>query len=185
MPWKECNRMDEKLRFVTKILEGEKMAVACREFGISRKTGYKLFSRYKDDGIRGLEERRRSPYRHSNKLPFQVEAAVLRIKREYPSWGAPKLREKPGKLYPMIALPAVSTIHALLDSHGLVKRRKRRRYKARGTTLGDAQTPNALWCADFKGEFRLGNSRYCYPLTVTDYRSRYLLGCEALESVNT
>jgi transposase InsO family protein len=81
------------------------------------------------------------------------------------------------------APPAVSIIHTLLDGYGLVKRRKRRRHKARGTTLGDAQTPNGLWCADFKGEFRLGNTRYFYPLTVTDYRSRYLLGCEALESV--
>jgi transposase InsO family protein len=182
MPWKECNRMDERLRFIARLLDGEKMAVVCREFGISRKTGYKIFNRYKDEGLRGLEDRARSPYRHPNKLPFQVETAILRIKREHTSWGAPKIREKLAKVYPMIRLPAASTIHAVLDRHGLVRRRKRRRYKAQGTELSNARSPNALWCADYKGQFRLGNRHYCYPLTVTDYRSRYLLTCEGLES---
>jgi transposase InsO family protein len=182
MPWKECNRMDERLRFVARLLDGEKMAVVCREFGISRKTGYKIFNRYKDEGLSGLEDRARSPYRHPNKLPFQVETVILRIKREHTSWGAPKIREKLAKAYPMISLPAASTIHAVLDRHGLVKRRKRRRYKAQGTQLSHVRSPNALWCADYKGQFRLGNRQYCYPLTITDYPSRYLLACEGLES---
>jgi transposase InsO family protein len=182
MPWNECNRMDERLRFVARLLDGEKMAAVCREFGISRKTGYKIFNRYKEFGLRGLEDRARSPYRHPNKLPFQVETAILRIKREHRTWGAPKIREKLIKQYPIIKPPACSTIHAVLDRHGLVKRRKRRRYKARGTPLSDGRSPNALWCADYKGQFRLGNRRYCYPLTVSDYRSRYLLACEGLES---
>lgn len=98
------------------------------------------------------------------------------------TWGAPKIREKLIKVYPMIKPPAISTTHALLDRHGLVKRRKRRRYRAQGTALSDARSPNALWCADCKGQFQLGNHRYCYPLTITDYRSRYLLTCEGLES---
>ena len=174
--------MDERIRFVARLLDGEKMAPLCREFGISRKTGYKIFNRYKDFGIRGLEDRARSPYRHPNKTPFQVESAILKVKKEYPSWGAPKIRDKLIKLYPNIQPPAVSTIHAILDRHGLVTRRKRRRYKAKGTTLSDAQQPNDLWCADYKGEFKLGNQKYCYPLTITDYRTRYLLACEALES---
>ena len=183
MPWKECNHMDERLRFVARLLEGEKMAVVCREFGISRKTGYKIFNRYKDFGLRGLEDRAKSPYRHPNKLPFQLERAVIRIKKEFTTWGAPKIREKLLKAYPGIRPPAISTIHALLDRHGLVSRRKRRRYKAQGTGLSEAHSPNGLWCADYKGEFRLGNKQYCYPLTITDYRSRYLLACEGLESV--
>ena len=183
MPWKECNAMDERLKFVAKLLDGEKMAVMCREFGISRKTGYKIFNRYKDFGIRGLEDRARSPYRHPNKTPFQVEKAILRIKRSHKSWGAPKIRDKLIKEFPVIKPPAASTIHAILDRHGLVKRRKRKRYRAQGTELSHAKVPNALWCADFKGEFMLGNRKYCYPLTVTDYKSRYLLGCEGLESV--
>ena len=119
MPWKECNRMDERLRFVARLLDGEKMASLCREFGISRKTGYKIFNRYKDEGLRGLEDRDRSPYRHPNRLPFQVETAILRIKREHTSWGAPKIREKLVKVYPVIQLPAVSTIHAVLERHCL------------------------------------------------------------------
>jgi len=174
--------MDERLRFVARLLDGEKMAVVCREFGISRKTGYKIFNRYKDEGLSGLEDRARSPYRHPNKLPFQVETVILRIKREHTSWGAPKIREKLAKAYPMISLPAASTIHAVLDRHGLVKRRKRRRYQAQGTQLRHVRSPNALWCADYKGQFRLGNRQYCYPLTITDYPSRYLLACEGLES---
>ncbi len=182
MPWRECKPMDERLRFVARLLEGEKMAGVCREFGISRKTGYKLFNRYREEGLSGLEDRPRSPYRHPNKLPFQVESAILRLKREHRSWGAPKLRDKLIKDYPMIRVPAVSTIHATLDRHGLVKRRKRRRYKAQGTELSDPRAVNVLWCADYKGEFRLGNRRYCYPLTISDYRSRYLLACEGRES---
>lgn len=182
MPWKECNQMDERLRFVARLLDGEKMAVVCREFGISRKTGYKIFNRYKDQGLSGLEDRPRTPYRHPNKLPFQVEKAILRFKQEHTTWGAPKIRDKLIKEYPQIRPPAISTVHAVLDRHGLVKRRKRRRYKAQGTTLTEVRSPNALWCADYKGEFRLGNRKYCYPLTITDFSSRYLLACEGLES---
>ena len=92
MPWQECSKMDERLRFVARLLDGEKMAVLCREFDISRKTGYKIFERYKDCGIEGLTDRSRRPYRHGNRLPFQIEKLVLQIKREYPSWGAPKIR---------------------------------------------------------------------------------------------
>lgn len=183
MPWNECNRMDERLRFVARLLDGENMAATCREFGISRKTGYKVFARYKEFGVRGLEDRSKSAYRHPNKLPFQIEKAILRIKQEHKSWGAPKIRDKLVKDFPIITPPAVSTIHSILDRHGLVKRRKRRRYKAKGTTLSEALSANALWCADFKGEFKLGNRKYCYPLTITDQRSRYLLACEGLESV--
>jgi len=177
--------MDERLRFVARLLEGEKMAPLCREFGISRVTGYKIFNRYKECGLDALYDRSRRPYRHANKLPFQVERSILGIKREHPSWGAPKIRDKLIRLYPMIKPPAVSTVHAVLDRHGLVKRRRRRRHKARGTELTAAHQPNGLWCADYKGEFMLGDRRYCYPLTITDYRSRYLLACEGLHSTRS
>lgn len=183
MPWKECKPMDERLRFVARLLEGEKMAPLCRQFGISRVTGYKIFNRYKECGLDALNDRSRRPYRHANKLPFQVERTLLAIKREHPSWGAPKIRDKVIRQWPMIKPPAASTIHAVLDRHGLVRRRKRRRHKAQGTELRAAYSPNGLWCADFKGEFMLGNKQYCYPLTITDYRSRYLLACEGLASV--
>ncbi len=185
MPWKECKRMDERLRFVARLLEGEQMTALCREFGISRPTGYKIFNRYKKLGLEGLEDRSRRPYRHANKLPFQIERAILRIKREHPTWGAPKIREKLLRQYPIAKPPAKSTVHAVLDRNGLVKRRKRRRHKAEGTPLSNTHSPNGLWCADYKGEFMLGNRRYCYPLTITDYSSRYLLACEGLESTKS
>lgn len=186
MPWKECNRMDERLRFVARLLEGEKMSAMCREFGISRPTGYKIFNRYKDFGLDGLNDRSRRPYRHANRLPFQVERVIVSVKREHPSWGARKVRDKLVGDLPMIHPPARSTVHAVLDRHGLVTRRKRRRHnKAQGTPLVHAGSPNALWCADYKGEFRMGNRRYCYPLTITDYRSRYLLACEGMESTKS
>src|SRR3954453_6847816 len=94
MPWRECCRVDERLRFVARLLDGEKMAVLCREFDISRKTGYKIFSRYKACGMEGLTDRSRRPYRQANQLPFQVETLIVQLKREHPSWGAPKIREK-------------------------------------------------------------------------------------------
>ena len=174
--------MDEKIRFVARALEGEPMAKLCREFGISRPTGYKLVSRYREVGIQGLEERSRRPYRHANKLPYQVERTIVGIRKKHPSWGATKIREILTREYPVIKAPAPSTIHAVLDRNGLIKRRKRRRHKAEGTPLNHVTEPNALWCADYKGEFMLGNKRYCYPLTITDYHSRYLLTCEGLDS---
>ena len=94
MPWKECNQMDERLRFVARLLEGEKMAAVCREFGISRKTGYKIFQRYKDSGLDGLHDHSRAPYRHPNQLPVQIETLIVRLRREHPTWGAPKIRDK-------------------------------------------------------------------------------------------
>lgn len=182
MPWQLSNLMDERLKFVARLLDGEKMASLCREFGISRKTGYKIFNRYKDCGLEGLANRSQRPIRPGNQIPFQIERFILRTKKERPSWGAPKIREKLIRAYPEIKPPAKSTVHAVLDRHGLVKRRKRRRYKAKGTPLYDTHTVNGLWCTDFKGEFRLGNKQYCYPLTISDYHTRYLLACEGLES---
>jgi putative transposase len=180
MPWRECHVMDERLRFVARLLEGEKMAPLCAEFGISRKTGYKIFDRYKDCGVKAFSDRSRRPYRQANRLPPQLEAVIVRLKREYPGWGAPKIREKLRRQSTAPHLPAISTVHAVLDRYGLVQRRRRRRHAATGTELSRPTEPNALWCADYKGEFMLGDRRYCYPLTITDFASRYLLTCEAL-----
>ena len=107
MPWNECKPMDERLRFVARLLEGEQMAPLCREFGISRVTGYKIFNRYKECGLDALYDRSRRPYRHANKLPFQVERCILGIKREHASWGAPKVRDKLIRQFPMIKAPAI------------------------------------------------------------------------------
>src|ERR1700722_13924800 len=182
VPWKECNPMDERLKFIARLLEGGKMAVLCRELGISRKTGYKIFTRYNDCGLEGLTDRSRRPYRQANQLPFQIETRIVRLKQDKPSWGAPKIRERLARLYPDVHTPAISTVHAVLDRHGLVKRRIGRRNRAKGTALSHPGQPNDLWCADYKGEFMLADRRYCYPLTITDFASRYLFACEALST---
>src|SRR6516162_7819743 len=135
MPWRECHKMDERLRFVARLLDGEKMAVLCREFEISRKTGYKIYSRYKDCGLEGLTDRSRRPYRHARQLPFQIEKAIIQLKQEHPSWGAPKIRERLRCREWDVHCPAIITVLALVDRHGLVKRRRRRGYKPVGTPL--------------------------------------------------
>ncbi|MER9458265.1 IS481 family transposase [Mesorhizobium sp. M0478] len=174
--------MEERLKFIARLLDGEKMAVLCREFDISRKTGYKILTRYNDSGLEGLTDRSRRPYRHANQLPFQIEKLIVRLKQDKPTWGAPKIRERLARLYPDVHRPAISTVHAVLDRHGLVERRKRRRNRAMGTLLSNGYRPNDLWCADYKGEFMLADRRYCYPLTITDFASRYLIACEALST---
>ncbi len=175
--------MDERLQFVARLLDGEAMSEVCREFGISRKTGYKIFTRYKDQGIEALCDRSRRPVRYANQLPPQIENQIVTLKQEKPHWGARKIRELlVRRLAGDLRIPAKSTIHAVLHRHGLVKGLRRPRHRAHGTPLSPGIAPNDLWCADFKGEFKLGNGKYCYPLTVTDHASRYLLLCEALDS---
>jgi transposase InsO family protein len=175
--------MDERMRFVIRLKDGESMASLCREFGISRKTGYKIFQRYEACGLEGLSDRARRPFRYANQLPAQVETAIVAAKREKPNWGARKIHERLLRRLPhAVKVPACSTIHAVLDRHGLVTHAIRSRTRTEGTRLSDGLNPNDLWATDYKGEFMLGNRRYCYPLTVTDHASRYLLLCEAMES---
>ena len=125
MGWKESDTMDEKLKFIARYLEGEKIAPLCREFGVSRPTGHKLIERYKMMGQCALVEQKRTPHRYANKLPIQIEALILNLKQEYPNWGAPKIREKIIKRHPDVKPPARSTVHAVLDRNGLVKKRNR------------------------------------------------------------
>ena len=144
-----------------------------------RKTGYKIYERYKDCGVHGLTDRSRRPYRHANQLPMPVEKTILALKREYPCWGAPKIRERLTRRWPGLRCPAISTVHAVLDRHDLVTHRRGRPHRAEGTTRG-RHWPNAL-CATAAAN-SAADRRYCYPLTVTDYASRYLLCCEGLTS---
>jgi putative transposase len=116
-------------------------------------------------------------------LPGQIETLIIRLKKEYSTWDAAKIRERLQRLHPDIHCPAVSTVHAVLDRNNLVKRKSRRqRFKREGTSLTSPDQPNGLWCADYKGEFMLADRRYCYPLTITDYASRYLICCEGLQT---
>ena len=185
MPWRECSVMEERVRFVARLLEGEGMSDVCREFGISRKTGYKILNRYREAGLEALCDRSRRPVRYANQLAAQIERLIVEAKRDKPHWGARKIRELlVRRLAGEVRIPAKSTVHAVLDRHGLVSqaRKRRRANKAEGTVLSQAAAPNDLWCADFKGEFKTGDGRYCYPLTVTDQASRMILACEALET---
>jgi transposase InsO family protein len=183
MPWKASSVMEERLRFVARLLDGEPMTDVCRKFGISRKTGYKIFDRYREHGLEALSDRSRRPVRYANQLPQQIESLIVRLKSEKPHWGARKIRELLlRRLDGDVRVPATSTVHAVLDRHGLIKRSRRPRHRARGTPLSEGTSPNDLWCTDFKGEFKLGHGRDCYPLTITDHASRFLLLCEALES---
>ena len=184
MPWKECHVMDERLRFVARLLEGETMAALCEEFGISRKTGYKIFERYKTCGVDGADR--------SQPPAVSPRESAADGRREddrrgssgnIPSWGAPKIRERLRQRWPEVHCPAISTVHAVLDRHGLVTAGAAAPARADGhAALPADRRPMRLWCADYKGEFMLGNRRYCYPLTITDFASRYLLACEALST---
>jgi transposase len=159
MPWKASSVMEERLRFAVRLLDGEAMTDVCREFGVSRKTGYKIFDRYKEHGLEALTDRSRRPVRYANQLPEQIEGLIVRLKAEKPHWGARKIREMlVRRLDGDVRVPAKSIIHAVLDRHGLVRRGGGPRPRARGTPLSAGAGPNDLWCADFKGEFKLGNS---------------------------
>jgi len=166
MPWKACRPMDERLKFIARLLDGEQMAGLCREFGISCKEG--------------LTDRSRRPYRHANQLPVQIETLIVRVKQDKPSWGVPKIRERLARLYPGVHTPAISTLHAVLDRHGLVKRRTRRRNRAEGTALSRPAQPNELWCADYKGEFHRNGLSLC-----TSRMNNPRLGCRHDECYQT
>jgi len=175
--------MDERIRFVARVLEGESVSGLCREFGISRKTGHKFINRYEEFGLEALRDESRRPLRNANRVSDAIEKTLLEIKAQKPDWGARKIREIFIRRHPDVKPPAKSTVHAVLERNGRVKKRGRARYKASGTELSTPVNPNDLWAADFKGQFQLGNQRHCYPLTLSDVASRYVLACESLESV--
>jgi hypothetical protein len=162
MPWKECSVMDERLKFVARLLEGEAMSDVCREFGISRKTGCKIFNCYKEHGLEALSDRSRGPERCQS-IAAPGRGPDRPLKRDKPHWGAWKIRDllvrRPDR---DLRVLAKSTVHAVLHRHGLVKPFGRTRNRAAGTPLSQGGAPNELLCADFKGEFKLGNGRYCW-----------------------
>jgi len=181
MPWKETGVMDERMKFIGRLLSGEKMALLCREFGVSRVTGYKIWNRYKDNGSVALQNKSRAPHSHPNQTPFEVEQVIVRLKKEKSHWGAPKIRELLARRYLNIKLPSISTIHCILDRHDLVlKKTRRKKFTSIAGYLSTPKQPNDLWCTDFKGQFRMSNRSHCFPLTITDYVSRFIISCEAL-----
>lgn len=186
MPWSETTPMAERVRFIVDLERNlYTMSELCSQYGISRKTGYKWAARYAEGGYAGLEDRSRAPRRCPHRTPQAIVDAVLAVRRQHPRWGPKKLVAVLRRRHPEQAWPAASTVGGILTRAGLVKpRRYRRRVAPSPKAAPDASlAPNDLWSVDFKGHFRTGNGRYCYPLTVVDRSSRFILGCQAQRSI--
>ena len=184
MPWRETSPMDQRTQFIADHLrETQTITELCDRYGVSRKTGYKWIDRYLRLGPAGLEEHSRRPHRAPNQTADEIVAAILEARHRHPGWGGKKLRALLQRRHPRWTLPGRSTVCDILSRHGLVPtRRSRRRIGHPGRPTTSMGAPNAVWCADYKGQFKTGDGRYCYPLTVTDGFSRYLLGCQGLGS---
>ena len=187
MSWKVTCAMEERMRFIADHEEGlESFADLCRDYGVSRKTGYKWLGRYRESGLAGLGDASRAPRRHPNEIAELVQRRIIELRAAHPTWGPKKLhawleRHEAGQ-----AWPAVSTMGAILKRHGLSwARKKRNRASPSEHPLQNAESPNQVWCADYKGWFLCGDQQRCYPLTITDAYSRYLLRCQAMRQTET
>jgi len=184
VPWKATRPVDQKIEFLTRLRNGERMTDLCLEYGIARKTGHKLAKRFEQLGALGLEEQSRAPKHIPHKTTLEVAKLLIAERRKHQTWGARKLKAVLEKRLEH-PLPSPSAIHGVLLRAGLIERQKRRAYhQAQPTHLRKAEAPNEVWCIDYKGQFRLGDKSYCYPLTLTDQYSRYLLGCEAMARIS-
>jgi putative transposase len=185
MPWKLSSQLDERMHFISRAKSGEKVTELCKEFGISRKTAYKFMNRFETHGPQGLHDVSRRPHHSPNQTPEAIKSLILRTKQDKETWGASKIREFLIRRNPDLKIPSRFTVHEILNRYDLVQHRRRGRKKTASEFFQNpnvrSENPNEVWCADFKGQFQLGNHRYCYPLTITDHFSRYLLTCESLE----
>mgnify|MGYP001172697119 CR=1 FL=1 len=185
MPWNRTDWMAERVKFIAAYLEYEAcFADLCRDFGVSRKTGYKWVRRYEAEGVAALDDSSRAPHTHPNAVPSNVVDALLAVRRRHRRWGPRKLLVVLAKKQPRLVLPAASTVGDILKRNGLVRPRRRvRRSSPYGDRLRQYDAPNAVWCADFKGCFPIGGHRggeRCHPLTISDGFSRFLLRCRGL-----
>lgn len=181
MPWKEHGVIEERMRFIEDWKsEDWSMAELCEVYGVTRKTGYKWVERYETQGVEGLRNHSRAPHQHPNQVTAEMEELVIGMRAKHPNWGAPKIRgrllQEPGGT----AVPAESTVGAILKRHGLTVERKRRRSSRGGQAPRAAEGPNAVWCVDYKGWFRTGDGQRIDPLTISDQYSRYLFRCQAV-----
>jgi putative transposase len=184
MPWSQTSPMQQKTLFIADHLRGARsMTELCAEYRISRKTGYKWIDRYIRRGPEGLEDQPRRP-RHSPRATApHVVTAIIELRHRHPSWGAKKILSILHKRHPHWNLPHRATGFEILNRHGLIRKKPKRRHIGHpGKPTSLILAPNQLWCVDFKGQFRMGNGEYCYPLTLTDGYSRFLLGCHGLRT---
>jgi len=180
--------MEERLRFVHDAFSDRfTMSELCARYGVSRRIGYKWLARFEAEGRPGLTDRSRAPHHCPHRIPAAVAALLVAARRAHPHWGARKLLVILAHRHPEVgAWPAPSTVADLLARRGLVQQRRRRRHPVHpGVVPPVTQAPNDLWTADFKGEFRTGDGCYCYPLTIADQHSRFLLTCRGLLSTKT
>jgi len=189
MPWTEP--VDQRFDFVTECLEGKRpVSTLCDLYGVSRKTGYKWLKRFKEGGRAALEDRPRTPHSSPNAISDEVKQAVLALRRIYPTWGPKKICARLPVTSPTVQVPARSTVARILNAAGLadgaISARRRRAVKQLRVKkkLASSDAPNVVWGLDFKGDFRLGDRSRCYPLTITDNCTRYLIACCALESTH-
>lgn len=176
--------MDLRMELIARLRRGEKLAELCREYGISRKTGNKFRKRFEDQGAAGLNDFSRAPKFIPHKTPTELIELVVAERKDHPTWGPRKIKEilqrRLGRPF-----PAPSTIGDILAVHGLIEpRRSRPRYVPRPTGLRESFAPNDIWSFDYKGQFRLGDGTYCYPLTITDHFSRFIVGCEGMGAIS-
>jgi len=166
---------------------GWRMADLCREFGISRKTGYKYLERYEERGRDGLKDGSHAAHRQPNKTSQHIVEMIVEMREKHSSWGPDTLLAALRGRYPGLKKwPAASTVGEILKREGLVKtRRKRRQNPVKLYPLSHVQAPNDVWCTDFKGHFTVRNGRRCDPLTITDAHSRYLLECKAVQKTDS
>lgn len=174
--------MNEKVKFIA-AQQAEEFTISelCRQFNISRKTGYKIISRYNEESLDGLKPRSRAHHNHPDQVDKEATKILLNVKKRYSKWGPKKIKRWLKQEHPKQYCPAASTIGDIFKRNGLVKPRKIRA-KAPPYTKPflSCTVPNRVWSADFKGQFKLGSGQVCYPLTITDNYSRFLLGCKAL-----
>ena len=177
MPWRNRSAMDEKASFILEWESGESTFTAlCKSFGVSRTLGYRYVVRYLLRGVAGLREQSRAPRRVWNRTAPSVERAIVRLRGKWPRIGPLKIFQLLTERYRgRRKLPSVSTIALVLKRYGLVKKRRRVRRIRETHPIFEAKAPNEIWSVDFKGKFRIGDGRYCYPLTVMDAYSRYVL----------
>lgn len=184
MPWKEVKPMQQKVLFIADYLRRVKsMTALCADYGISRKTGYKWIQRFEVTGIEGLNEQSRRPSTSPIQTPYQIQQKIIELRQHYQtSPGAKKLQILLARCYPNEAIPSKTTIYNILNRAGLVhSRRRKRRVEPYPQPFAPVTSVNELWSVDYKGQFKLGNGQWCYPLTVMDHKSRYLCGCRALK----
>lgn len=188
MSWRASDAMSERVKFIGLLQSGQRtLAGLCREFGISRPTGYKWAQRFEEEGLEGLKERSRAPLLSPQETETEVQELLIRARKRHPSWGPRKLKAWLEDQAGTPELPASSTIGDILRREGLVKSRRARCKLPlpQGPYVQQVSRPNEEWNADFKGQFRMGSGEYCYPLTVSDGFSRYLLEIQALRGTGT